>query len=93
MSNTPVTTLATTTSLTTGEKIVPVTTNGETVEAYYTILVPYVGPKYKTPWHPDKPTGPFAVLSRGAFKTEEAAIEWAQTHLKGTPYTLKLVTE
>jgi len=56
---------------------------------YYTIVVPYVPPPFRTEWHPDRPTGPFATLVRGAFKTEGEAIAWAREHLGGTPYSIK----
>lgn len=57
--------------------------------AYYTVIVPYVAPEFQTEWHPTENTGPFAILSRGAFKSEASAIAWARAHLNGTPYSLK----
>lgn len=60
---------------------------------YWTVLVPYVSPKFQTQWHPLCKAGPFAVLSRGAFATEDLAIAWAQKNLNGTPYTIKSIIE
>lgn len=56
---------------------------------YWTLLVPFVPSAYATEWHPTESTGPWAVLTRGAFDTEGEAIEWARAHLHGTPYTLR----
>lgn len=59
------------------------------MEPYYTVLIPLIGPKHQTEWHPttqDMPT-----LSRGVFKHPDKAIEWAQEHLNGTPYTIVFV--
>lgn len=63
------------------------------MDPYYTIIVPYVSPKHATKWHPTESWGPFSKLCRGNFPDEDKAIEWAQTHLNGTPYTIKLIKE
>lgn len=50
---------------------------------YYTIVLYYLPPhEHPTVWHPTTPTGPFAVLTRGAFLTEADAREWAQANLR-----------
>jgi len=50
---------------------------------YYTIVLHYLPPReLPTVWHPAEPTGPFAVLARGAFATEAAAREWARRNLR-----------
>ena len=54
---------------------------------YYSVKIPYVS-KGATEWHPISPTGPFSVLVRGAFKTEEDAQEWGEAHLAGHPFTI-----
>lgn len=46
---------------------------------YYTVIVGWSD--QPTQWHPTDRTGPFAALSRGAFPTERAAMDWARTHL------------
>ena len=46
---------------------------------YYTVRVPWSD--QGTEWHPTDRTGPFSVLSRGAFDTRAAARHWARTHL------------
>jgi hypothetical protein len=56
---------------------------------YFSVLVPYVKPHLATQWHPTSPSGPFAVLSRGAFRTKQAARRWAKAHLNGSPYELR----
>lgn len=58
---------------------------------YWTVIVPWIGPEYRTVWHPTDPT--FAPLTRGAFKTEAEAIEWGKAHLRGTPYSLLLIND
>lgn len=62
-----------------------------TLDAYYTVLIPYVAPRFATPWHPTTNEGPFATLTRGAFPTQDAAIEWAQSRLNGCPYSLVMI--
>jgi len=58
---------------------------------YFTVLVPW-HPDTPTQWHPSEPTGPFSVLSRGAFNTEQLARAWADRELAGHPYTVKRYT-
>lgn len=58
--------------------------------AYWTVLIPWT-PTGRTEWHPDSPTGPFAVLTRGAFPTARAAHAWAAAHLGGAPYRLRRI--
>ena len=63
------------------------------MEPYFTILVPFVGRKHRTEWHPTDDTGPFSTLTRGNFKSIDDAIAWGQAKLNGTPYTIALVDE
>jgi hypothetical protein len=58
---------------------------------YFTVLIPAVPLAYATEWHCTDTTGPWAhaILSRGAFATVDAAIDWARAHLNGAPYTVK----
>jgi hypothetical protein len=54
---------------------------------YYSVRIPFS--KTPTVWHPDKPTGPFNVLDRGAFRTVQEAHDWAHEHLGRKPvYTV-----
>lgn len=76
------------------ETLSALTEDGTTVDlevthSYVTVLVPFVSSPNQTKWHPTTSKGPFAVLSRGAFKTEEEAISWARSNLNGAPYSLK----
>jgi hypothetical protein len=50
---------------------------------YYTVRIPYTLAG-ATEWHPTTSTGPFSVLTRGAFKTAKAARAWATKHLGRT---------
>jgi hypothetical protein len=59
--------------------------------AYWTIQIPWVPRKFSTPWHPTDESGPFSVLSRGAFLTRNEAIDWGLIHLGGCPYTITKV--
>lgn len=54
---------------------------------YYSVHVPWSDKP--TQWHPTEKTGPFAVLTRGAFPTEELAHAWATENLAGQPYTVE----
>lgn len=54
---------------------------------YWSVSIPYVH-GVPTEWHPTESTGPFATLSRGAFRSEGLAIVWAEDKLAGHPYTL-----
>lgn len=56
--------------------------------AYWTIHIPWVPRKFSTQWHPTDESGPFAVLSRGAFLTRNEAIDWGLLNLAGCPYTI-----
>lgn len=55
---------------------------------YYSLLIPFVA-SGATQWHPTEATGPFAVLSRGAFDTRELAKAWAHANLNGKPYSVR----
>lgn len=55
----------------------------------YTVKIPWVAPQFATEWHPTKSTGPLATVVRGSFSSPEAAIEWAQNKLNGTPYSIE----
>jgi hypothetical protein len=59
---------------------------------YWTVVIPYVA-EGATEWHPTTPTGPFATLSRGAFRRITDAIVWAVTKLRGAPYTLRFTAD
>ena len=59
------------------------------MSSYFSVLVPYVPAKFATKWHPTSETGPFSVLSRGAFKTFDEAVSWARKNLEGLPYEVK----
>ena len=59
------------------------------IRVYFSVVIPGVPPQFRTEWHPTEPSGQFARLSRGAFQTEEEAIEWARAHLDGTPYSIR----
>ena len=59
------------------------------MDSYYTVIVPYSPPGFRTEWHPDTSVGPFSTLSRGSFYTYAAAVAWARDHLDGLPYTIK----
>jgi len=53
------------------------------MQPHYTVVLRYVpSSQFPTVWHPTAPTGPFSVLTRGAFATEEDAHEWAQANLR-----------
>ena len=52
---------------------------------YFTVRIPHVEAG-ATQWHPTTSTGPFSVLSRGAFKTAKQARAWADKHLNKRPY-------
>lgn len=61
------------------------------MKAYYTILIPAVPALYATEWHCKDTAGPWAhaTLTRGTFKTEADAIDWARAHLNGAPYSIR----
>lgn len=63
------------------------------LKPYYTLLVPYVPYKLATEWHPTEDTGPFKVLTRGAFQTIEEAVAWGKAKLNGTPYSIHYTDE
>jgi hypothetical protein len=54
----------------------------------YTIRIPWVPAVFATVWHPTDMEGPFSVLHRGCFSSEDKAIIWAQERLNGTPYQI-----
>jgi len=58
---------------------------------YWTVVVPYAPPALTTEWHPTVPAGPFSVLTRGAFRTQGLAIEWAEKHLGAAPFSTRLI--
>ena len=55
---------------------------------YYTVLIPWSDTP--TPWHPIEKTGPFAILSRGAFSKRSDAVAWADRELLGQPYEIRV---
>ncbi len=54
---------------------------------YFTVLIPYE-PRLdrRTDWHPTESVGPFATLTRGAFRTASEAVAWARRNLGQTRY-------
>jgi hypothetical protein len=67
---------------------------------YYSLAVPATLPVTWQPelgrsthgpskWHPTETTGPFAVLSRGAFPSKWEAEAWAQEELQGAPASMR----
>lgn len=58
---------------------------------YFTVVIPFEkDPHKRTVWHPTDMTGPFAVLTRGAFTLARNAHAWALTHLgHNATYTVK----
>lgn len=58
-------------------------------DEYYTIVLRYQD--NGSPWHPTDPTGPFSVLTRGAFETEYLAEQWAAEHVSGYPFEIRKV--
>jgi hypothetical protein len=56
---------------------------------YYTVLIPWSDKPSK--WHPTDKVGPFAVLSRGAFRCTSEVEEWATEHLEGQPFEIKRI--
>ena len=59
-------------------------------KGYFTLIIPFVPPPFRTEWHPTIDNGPFSSLSRGAFPSISAAIAWA-INLNGTPYSIRFV--
>lgn len=59
----------------------------------FTIHLSYpVNHKHHTKWHPTENVGPFAVLTRGNFRTELEAHNWAQFNgIHSDTYTVKLI--
>jgi hypothetical protein len=58
----------------------------ESPAPYYTVIIPPVPVAYATEWH-----APDMTLSRGSFKTESEAIDWAAKRLLGAPYSIRLI--
>jgi len=59
---------------------------------YYTVIVPFVSPEFRTEWHADdRAPHAGATLTRGAFRTIDAAIAWGRDHLRGAPYSVKRI--
>ena len=58
------------------------------LSCYHSVVIPYVE-KDATEWHPKDDSGPFSVISRGAFASEQEAHRWAKTNLAGHPYHVK----
>ena len=61
----------------------------EEASSYYTVRIPFSNKP--TQWHPTTSSGPFSVLTRGAFKSVKEAEAWADKHLKGQPYSVKKI--
>ncbi len=51
------------------------------VGTYWTIEIPYQAEHTSNPWMPRESSGPFSVLTRGAFSTNALAVEWATQNL------------
>lgn len=60
---------------------------------YYSLLLPWC-PVRRNPWTPrDEDRGtPFEVRSVGSFTSYAEAVEWAATHLNGSPYSVARYT-
>jgi len=56
----------------------------------FTVIIPFVSTD-ATEWHPTTSTGSFSTLQRGAFPTAHTARAWADHHLAGHPYSVRLV--
>lgn len=57
------------------------------MKPYFSVRIPWSDAP--TVWHPTEKEGPFAVLTRGMFKTAEDAHTWAREHLGHNPvYTV-----
>jgi hypothetical protein len=54
---------------------------------YLTVVIPFTA-KNPTEWHPTTPVGPFSTLTRGLFRSEGEAHQWAKERLEGHPYSL-----
>lgn len=62
------------------------------MDPYFTVEIPWEPDASKrTSWHPYQATGPFSVLTRGAFALAGEADQWARQNLGQTSYTIKLV--
>lgn len=73
-----------------GEEIVQVVGVSDNLAAYWTVIVHFTPETARDSWCPHESTGPFATISRGAFRTEEAASAWVDSHLpKGAKYEIK----
>lgn len=46
----------------------------------YTVSIPWSD--LPTKWHPTVKTGPFSILTRGVFRSQEEAEQWAAKHLQ-----------
>lgn len=58
---------------------------------YWTVVIPWVPPQFRTEWHPTEEFGPFSSLTRGVFYDRRHAIAWGSEHLNGTPYSIHYV--
>lgn len=56
---------------------------------YYSVVIPFTIVR-PTIWHPTEPSGPFRVITRGAFKTRRQAHAWAARNIPGHRYRLRL---
>ena len=61
------------------------------MEPYFTVVIPWVAPRFATKWHPSEREGAFSTLTRGNFASEDLAIEWASARLNGTLYSVRKV--
>ncbi len=51
------------------------------VGTYWTVEIPYQAEHTSNPWMPTNSSGPFSVLTRGAFLTNKEAVDWAELNL------------
>lgn len=59
----------------------------------YTVRIPYQAEHARVnPFCPTDPTGPFSVLTRGAFMTRDAADQWAAAQIPGVDHTVCEIT-
>lgn len=47
----------------------------------FTVILSYVEPEFRTIWHPTESKGPFARITRGAFKSQLEALQWVDKNV------------
>lgn len=59
--------------------------------SYFTVVLKFTSDS-PTRWHPTQSVGPFSVLSRGSFRSEDMAHAWAEKHVPGHSYEVAEVS-